>query len=99
MSSKHSPINRFVHRAVVLCVSAVAVCGCGGPSGAARPANSAALDDDTQIRIARALAGDWRGTEARQRDVYRHPKETLAFFGLKDDMHVSEISPGSGWYT
>jgi len=31
MSSKHSPINRFVHRAVALCVSALALCGCGGP--------------------------------------------------------------------
>src|SRR5271155_2988272 len=94
-----SPLNRFLHRAVLLCVSAIAVCGCGGPSVAAHPADSAALDDDIQSKIARALAGDWRGAEARQRDVYRHPKETLAFFGLKDDLHVVEISPGFGWYT
>ena len=83
--------------AALLCVSAIAACGCGGPSVAAPPANSALLGDDIQAKIARALAGDWRGAEARDRDVYRHPKETLAFFGLKDAMHVVEISPGSGW--
>jgi len=85
--------------AALLCVSAIAACGCGGPSVAARPANSSPLGDDIQGTVERALAGEWRGAEARQRDVYRHPKETLAFFGLKDAMHVVEISPGSGWYT
>ncbi|MBV1915761.1 MAG: methyltransferase [Pseudomonadales bacterium] len=34
-----------------------------------------------------------------ERDVYRHPAETLAFFGLKPDMTVVEIWPGGGWYT
>jgi len=34
-----------------------------------------------------------------ERDVYRHPGETLAFFGLKPDMTVVEIWPGGGWYT
>ncbi len=34
-----------------------------------------------------------------ERDVYRHPGETLAFFGLKPTMTVVEIWPGGGWYT
>ena len=34
-----------------------------------------------------------------QRDVYRHPAETLAFFGLQPNMAVVEIWPGGGWYT
>ncbi len=80
-------------------MSAIAAGGCGGPSVAAPPAETAAVDFDFQAKIARALAGDWRGAEARERDVYRHPRETLAFFGLKDAMLVVEISPGSGWYT
>jgi predicted methyltransferase len=33
------------------------------------------------------------------RDKYRHPSRTLTFFGIKPDMTVVEIWPGSGWYT
>ena len=39
-------------------------------------------------------------TEAnRARDQYRHPYETLAFFGVKPSDTVVEIWPGGGWYT
>lgn len=44
-----------------------------------------------------ALAGDWR--VAPERDGARHPKETLAFFGVEADDTVVEIWPGGGWYT
>lgn len=40
-----------------------------------------------------------RSDENRARDKYRHPKETLQFFGLRPDMTVVEISPANGWYT
>lgn len=33
------------------------------------------------------------------RNKYRHPVETLNFFGIKPDMTVVEIWPGGGWYT
>ena len=33
------------------------------------------------------------------RDQYRNPTQTLAFFGLRPEMDVVEISPGGGWYT
>lgn len=33
------------------------------------------------------------------RDIYRHPYETLSFFGIKQDMTVAEVQPGGGWYT
>jgi predicted methyltransferase len=47
-----------------------------------------------------ALSGAQRSEENRARDVYRHPKETLAFFGLKTDMSVLEVEPGAdGWYS
>ena len=46
------------------------------------------------------LAGDHRSDENRARDKYRHPKETLQFFGFRQDMAVMEVSPGGGgWYT
>ena len=47
-----------------------------------------------------ALEGDQRSAEHRARDQYRHPRETLEFFGIQSGMTVVEISPGgSGWYT
>lgn len=53
----------------------------------------------TQSQIATILAGNWRSPANRARDQYRHPLETLGFFGLKSDATVVEITPGSGWYT
>lgn len=45
------------------------------------------------------LVGAHRSEANRARDVYRHPKETLAFFGIKPESKVVEIFPGGGWYT
>jgi predicted methyltransferase len=44
------------------------------------------------------LAGDWRSEANKARDAYRHPRETLAFFGVKPDQTVIEMWPGGGWY-
>jgi predicted methyltransferase len=48
-----------------------------------------------------ALAwGDHRAEGHRERNRYRHPVETLSFFGVTPEMTVVEVSPGaSGWYT
>ncbi|MEP5765633.1 MAG: methyltransferase [Halieaceae bacterium] len=46
-----------------------------------------------------ALDGAQRSEENRARDSWRHPRQTLEFFGLREDMAVVEISPGGGWYT
>lgn len=45
-----------------------------------------------------ALAGDWRAPQDMLRDRYRHPAQTLAFFGVQPDEAVIEITPGGGWY-
>ncbi|MFZ6771824.1 class I SAM-dependent methyltransferase [Undibacterium sp. SXout7W] len=45
------------------------------------------------------IAGSHRSAANQQRDIYRHPAQTLEFFGLRPDMHVVELSPGGGWYT
>lgn len=37
--------------------------------------------------------------ETKARYPYRHPKETLTFFGIKPGMTVMEALPGGGWYT
>ncbi len=46
-----------------------------------------------------ALAGAQRSDANKARDPYRHPAETLGFFGIKPGMTVVEISPSAGWYT
>lgn len=46
-----------------------------------------------------AISGEHRSLENKARDEYRHPKETLDFFGFNSSMTVVEITPGGGWYT
>ena len=44
------------------------------------------------------LAGAHRSPGNVARDPYRHPAQTLAFFGIREDSTVVEILPGSGGY-
>ena len=46
-----------------------------------------------------AIESEIRSDKNVARDVYRHPYETLTFFGIRPDMTVIELSPGGGWYT
>jgi predicted methyltransferase len=61
--------------------------------------NAQALDAATAKALDASLAGPQRSERNRARDRHRHPKESLAFFGLRRDMTVVEIWPGGGWYT
>lgn len=54
---------------------------------------------EVRDKIQAAMAGEHRSEAYKARDQYRHPLETLAFFGLRDNMTVLEIWPGAGWYT
>jgi predicted methyltransferase len=57
-------------------------------------------DRDAQVDPMDAvLAGDWRDADNAARDAWRHPRETLAFFGVGPSQTIVEISPGGGWYT
>jgi predicted methyltransferase len=53
----------------------------------------------TAQQLTTILAGDQRSEANRARDVYRHPKETLLFFGIRPEMTVLEVWPEPGWYT
>ena len=53
----------------------------------------------SDVSLQQAVNGSWRSEANRARDVYRHPVETLQFFGIRPDMTVIELSPGGGWYT
>jgi predicted methyltransferase len=63
----------------------------GAPSDASIAAGSAA--------IAAAMRDAHRAPGAADRDQYRHPVETLAFFGLTPTMTVLDVGPGAGYYT
>ena len=81
--------------------------GAADPAGATSlPASDPAAvavreaDPAAAAALRAALAGEHRAPENRARDVYRHPLETLLFFGLRPDMTVVELWPGGGgWFT
>jgi predicted methyltransferase len=45
------------------------------------------------------LAAPHRSDANRARDQWRHPAETMSFWGLKPGDTILEISPGAGWWT
>jgi predicted methyltransferase len=55
--------------------------------------------EDAAAALDRILAGDHRDPKNAARDRYRHPKETLLFFGIRPDMTVVEVWPSAGWWT
>jgi predicted methyltransferase len=94
----------------LLCLAVLGAGCASGPKPAAQAAPAAATtaraaalprtDAATLAALDQVLAGSHRSEAARARDAYRHPKETLQFFGVRQDMTVMEIWPGAaGWYT
>ena len=80
----------------LVCAAALLVAACEDGAGRSAAERSSA---DVGALIDAALAGEHRLDGRAARDRYRRPRETLAFFGLRPDMTVVEVSPGAGWYT
>jgi predicted methyltransferase len=76
-----------VTTSLLLCAALLAACA----TSSSRQSTAEAL---TTI-----LQGDQRSEANRARDIYRHPKETLLFFGIRPEMTVLEVWPEPGWYT
>jgi predicted methyltransferase len=69
---------------------AVAMLGCG----------SSALAGAIEEQLSALAEGQHRQDGHASRNAYRHPVDTLSFFGIRPNMTVVEITPGgSGWYT
>ncbi|MEZ5946081.1 MAG: hypothetical protein R3C04_04385 [Hyphomonas sp.] len=77
-------------------------------AGCSKPATPAAGTDAAPAEAAApapvdalqaAIDSDLRSPAEKARDAWRHPKETLEFFGATPDKTVVEIWPGGGWYT
>ncbi|MGE0668347.1 MAG: class I SAM-dependent methyltransferase [Sphingomonadales bacterium] len=88
--------------AALLTAALLAACGDGADQAPA--SDKAATDAAPAVAqpapgsLEAIVASPLRKAEDRLRDKYRHPEKTLAFFGLKPEMHVVEIWPGGGWY-
>ncbi|MBO6796429.1 hypothetical protein [Maricaulis sp.] len=95
---------------------ALLLAGCGGgdetasvpaddmmPSGETTEAGEASGAMTEEMDAAAALAAvidHERRDERRARDEWRHPVETLSFFGVEPSMTVIEALPGNGgWYS
>jgi predicted methyltransferase len=84
----------LIDRRLVLSAAAASlVSACGRKAKAPTPGKAAPPILD------RVIAGDWRSEANKARDIYRHPAESLAFWGLKPGTTVVEFWPGAGWYT
>lgn len=94
-----------------ICLSsaaALAIAGCNTLSGlkgetqaalksvteTATMGEKASVDTESLNAIVNA-----RADTQKARDQYRHPVETLAFFGITPEMTVVEALPGGGWYS
>ena len=49
--------------------------------------------------LATIINSQHRAESNQVRDLYRHPEQTLRFFGIEATMSVVELWPGKGWYT
>jgi predicted methyltransferase len=67
--------------------------------GLAATAGRVSASDDARAAIETAVASPDRNPKNVARDVYRHPVETLAFFGVTPSQTLVEIWPSAGWYT
>ncbi len=67
------------------------------PLGSAWP--QASSEESIRQGVRAAAESEHRSEDNRARNRYRHPVDTLAFFGLEHDMTVVEVWPGTGWYT
>ena len=69
-----------------------------GTAQAAPQTTPAVVAKTPGAQLDSALAGSWRTAKDMLRDQYRHPAQTLTFFGVQPDESVIEITPGGGWY-
>lgn len=93
---KLRPFPNLAALAAALLLSACVAGQDPRPPAAGAAARDVSASHEADLRA--AVAGDWRDPAFVARDRYRHPVETLSFFGIAPDDTVIEITPGGGWY-
>ena len=81
-----------MNKKIATCLAAVAVL-------LAASCSTTSTRETTALALDNILAGSQRDVANSARDRYRHPKETLLFFGIRPEMKVLEVWPEPGWYT
>jgi predicted methyltransferase len=93
-------------RKLALILVTLSLAGCGqsadqapAPASTAPPqtAPAATAVESASEKLAEILAK--QPQDVRDRYAYRHPQETLEFFGIEPGMTVVEALPGGGWYS
>ena len=79
------------------CTLALALAA-GIPAAHALGSAQEAVQPGPDAALQAAVEGSWRDPGNVARDGHRRPGQTLAFFGIRPDMTVVEITPGGGWY-
>jgi predicted methyltransferase len=87
-----SKMPLLTRRAALLSGLALVACGPKADDAAPKTATKA-------MSLQEAVAGAWRSPADKARDVWRHPVESLQFWGLAPGQTVVEFWPGAGWYT
>jgi predicted methyltransferase len=90
----------MIRQSTLAAVAALLCLGAGGAVVAQRGGAAAAPLAQRHHAVLRAAIGAGTRNPANvARDRYRHPFETLAFFGVEPNDTVVEVWPGGGWYT
>jgi predicted methyltransferase len=76
-------------------LTALALASCVGLAGPLLAAPAPTPDP----KLVKALDSPLRTGPDKARDVFRHPAQSLTFWGLAPGDTVIDISPGSGWWT
>jgi predicted methyltransferase len=87
-------------KTLTLCTTLLLAAGAQAatPSGTAANTATSKAQQQNMEQLQMLSNGDWRDDKNKARNVYRHPVETLTFFGITPQSKVLEIWPGGGWY-
>jgi len=90
----------IIKKSALKSIAIAVTLSCGALSLSATAHDTHAHENTASSKVLEnAVSGDLRSAKNKARDQYRHPIETLKFFGFTPDMTVVEITPGGGWYT
>jgi predicted methyltransferase len=81
---------------ILMASAALVMLGAAVPAAANHHEKDGAAMTDASLQ---AVLAHERRADDKARDVYRHPAETLSFFGITQGQTVAEYAPGGGWYT
>lgn len=93
-----------MQRTTVFLALVLSTCACASTavssSAMSRNDGQAAIQPaSTTAALQATIDAPNRDAASRARDRYRHPLQTLQFFGVQPNQTIIEITPGGGWYS